>query len=67
MTPSEVVEEVIASDCEVAGVEVFLGMSGGQQPTGSPTKYVICNGDKDVGAFMDRSIMEATLIQSSKA
>jgi len=61
MTPSEVVEEVLAS-----GVK---GRGGAGFPTGlkwkfaaapvADQKYIICNADEgDPGAFMDRSILE---------
>jgi NADH-quinone oxidoreductase subunit F len=60
MTPREIVEEVITS-----------GRGGGGFPTGvkwefcanskGDVKYVLCNADEgDPGAFMDRSVMEAT-------
>lgn len=61
MTPSEVIQEVKASN--------LRGRGGGGYPTGlkwesvskvqSEQKYIICNGDEgDPGAFMDRAVME---------
>jgi bidirectional [NiFe] hydrogenase diaphorase subunit len=62
MTPSEVIDDVVASG--------LRGRGGGGFPTGlkwitvakaiSDTKYVICNADEgDPGAFMDRSVLES--------
>src|ERR1700756_735200 len=62
MTPSEVVQEVVASG--------LRGRGGAGDPTGlkwstvakagGGQKYVICNADEgDPGAFMDRSVLES--------
>ena len=62
MSPSEVIDEVIASG--------LRGRGGGGYPTGlkwttvakadGDVKYVICNADEgDPGAFMDRSVLES--------
>ena len=62
MTPSEVIDEIIASG--------LRGRGGGGYPTGlkwttvaksdDDTKYIICNADEgDPGAFMDRSVLES--------
>jgi len=62
MSPSEVIDEVIASG--------LRGRGGGGYPTGlkwttvaksdGEVKYVICNADEgDPGAFMDRSVLES--------
>lgn len=62
MTPSEVIDEIIASG--------LRGRGGGGYPTGlkwttvakadGDVKYVICNADEgDPGAFMDRSVLES--------
>lgn len=61
MTPSEIIEEISASE--------LRGRGGGGFATGrkwalcrkskNPIKYLICNGDEgDPGAFMDRSLLE---------
>ncbi len=63
MTPAEVVEQITRSG--------LRGRGGAGYPTGlkwstvakaqGAHKYVICNGDEgDPGAFMDRSVMEAS-------
>ena len=62
MSPSEVIDEIIASG--------LRGRGGGGYPTGlkwttvaksdGEVKYVICNADEgDPGAFMDRSVLES--------
>ncbi len=62
MTPSEVIDEIVASG--------LRGRGGGGYPTGlkwttvaksdGEVKYVICNADEgDPGAFMDRSVLES--------
>lgn len=62
MSPSEVIDEIVASG--------LRGRGGGGYPTGlkwttvaksdGETKYVICNADEgDPGAFMDRSVLES--------
>ncbi len=62
MSPTEVIDEIIASG--------LRGRGGGGYPTGlkwttvaksdGQTKYVICNADEgDPGAFMDRSVLES--------
>ena len=61
-TPQEVINEI-----KISGLR---GRGGGGYPTGlkwetvskvqSDQKYIICNGDEgDLGAFMDRAVMEA--------
>lgn len=62
MSPSDVIDEVVASG--------LRGRGGGGYPTGlkwttvaksdGDVKYVICNADEgDPGAFMDRSVLES--------
>lgn len=62
MSPSDVIDEIIASG--------LRGRGGGGYPTGlkwttvakadGDTKYIICNADEgDPGAFMDRSVLES--------
>lgn len=62
MSPSDVIDEIIASG--------LRGRGGGGYPTGlkwttvaksdGEVKYVICNADEgDPGAFMDRSVLES--------
>jgi bidirectional [NiFe] hydrogenase diaphorase subunit len=62
MSPSEVIDEIVASG--------LRGRGGGGYPTGlkwttvakadDDVKYVICNADEgDPGAFMDRSVLES--------